>query len=213
MTGSMGKFKPQIQMDTIVFNKKALLRAQNKATVDGLNELMEILFEARGCYELWWAYLQLKGQKENIHALLKLKSFFETSGRAYISHLTVSLYKLYERRGDVWNVEDLIHGAEKILDEDEKQQIQRLLLKAKVIWKKIAKLRHNFFAHRNNQLSREAVYKIAKITPNEFRDLTVLSLGILNLISSKVYSNPREFNGDESKDITKIFGILKAQSK
>lgn len=192
-----------------VFNDKARVKAQNKEIILGLRELMDILFEGRGCYELWWTYLQFKSKSENLPVMLKFKNYFETSGYAYVSNLVLSLHKLYDHRRDVWNIESLVKDAKSLLEDKERIEIQQLIFKAKAIWKKVTILRSNLFAHRNNELSRSGVYKIAKITPNEFRDLTVFSLTILNYIAVKVYEPVRKFEDIEARDMDEILGILR----
>ena len=198
----------KLRETTFVFDKKGRIRAENKKALTDLRELKRILFEAQGCYELWWTYLQVKSKTEYFHVLLNFKDFFEITARAYISNLVISLYKLYDGGNKVLNIGSLIKETENILDSNEKQHIQGLMNKAKPIWGKVAKLRSNLFAHRSNQLTRDEIYKMAQITPNQLRDLIDLSLEILNVISAKLHEPIGKFEHLEGKDMNKILTAL-----
>lgn len=193
------------------FNKKALFQAQNQDIIRDFKELKGILFDARGCYKLWWAYLQMINDPDRFPTVLKFKDFFQTSAYAYNCNLIISLHKLYDGGRDVLNIQAFLNELinRKILDAMDQANMKPLLDEVKIIWKKVVILRSNLFAHRKNTLSRNEIYKIAQITPNQLRDLTDKSLKILNLAAEKLYETNEQFRDLEESDMQNLLAVLK----
>ncbi len=178
--------------------------------IKNLDELFQIIFDARANYEIWWIYISKEGRKEYFKIFLHYKEFFETSGYAYISMVAVSLYKLFETRDDTVNFKNIMNDALRlnIVDDADIQKLTPTIEKAKTIWIKINQLRSYLFAHRAKELTVEEIYKNANITPDEIKELTDLSLEILNYIALKAGQKERKFEGFTLRDTHRLFKTL-----
>jgi len=61
-----------------------------------------------------------------------------------------------------------------------------LLEKSESIAKKVAKLRHNIFAHRSGKLTKEDVFALAKITPNDMRLLAERAMSVSRVFHAEL---------------------------
>ncbi len=147
-----------------------------------IQELRNMILSAYFNYDIWWVYKEKNERERYIDILNRYQFFFRTSIHAHFVSLVVALYMLLECREDTVNIPNLV----KILEENAKLQnnslvrIEEEIGRVKPLWTKIAILRSNIFAHRKNEDSAEELFAIAKITPDEIKEL-VESLGnILN---------------------------------
>ena len=87
-----------------------------------------------------------------------------------MSALVVTLHSLFERSNRTVNLPAISAQLNDIAREE--------LEKCSPISKKIAKLRHNIFAHRSGRLTKEDEFKLAAITPNDMRWLAGRAMAI-----------------------------------
>ena len=149
------------------------------------NPLLEIMKEAGLYYSLWW---KLSGPERPklVKTMNRYVLFFGTSINSYILALIISLYKLYDTNLETNNFNRLVNLVKKegTFSKEEMTELDSKFNQAKNIWKKVAILRHNYFAHLNIKFDMKSLYKEASIKPDEFRKLITLSFDIFNLIRS-----------------------------
>ncbi len=176
-----------------------------------LDELFRIIFDARSNYEIWWIYVSKEGRDEYFKVFLHYKEFFETSAYAHISMVAVSLYKLFETRDDTVNFKNIINDALglKIVDDADMQKLNPAIEKAKTIWIKINQLRSYLFAHRAKELTVKEIYNNANLTPDQIKELTELSLEILNYVAVKAGQKERKFESFTLRDTHRLLKTLK----
>ncbi|MCG2706345.1 MAG: hypothetical protein L6254_02205 [Candidatus Omnitrophica bacterium] len=124
--------------------------------------------------------------------------------------VVVSLYKLFEKRKDTVNFKNIIKDALrlKIINDADIQKLNPTIEKAKTIWIKINQLRSYLFAHRTKELTVEDIYKKANIKPDEIKELTDLSLEILNYIALKAGQKKHKFESFTLRDTHRLFKTL-----
>lgn len=172
--------------------------------------LKNIIQSASLHYEIWWSYKEKDSRKRYVDILNKYLDFFHTSLQAHFLAVVVELYKLFETRKDTANFPALTKFVfeKKIVDKNTKNQIQMKLEEIKPLWKKIAILRSELYAHSSIKLTYPAIFKKAKITPNEIKQLIDLSKDLLNLISSSTMRSHHLFSISASEDTKKILDDL-----
>ncbi len=95
-----------------------------------------------------------------------------------MSAFVVTLHSLFEKSKKTVNLPTLsaeLGGA-----------AQDKLSECTAVAKKIAKLRHNIFAHRSGRLTKEEVFGLASITPNEMRLLVIKAQAICRIMHRQV---------------------------
>lgn len=150
-----------------------------------LDELLHTVFVARANYEIWWIYKNAEDRKRYYDILDCYLGFFRTGIHAHFVAMIIALYKLFEKRRDTVNVDQLLKIGEQfaILDGSKVASIQQKVDQAKKIWKKVSILRNNVFAHHNKDFDYENVFSNANVTYDEIKFLTEITLQLLNDIS------------------------------
>jgi hypothetical protein len=87
-------------------------------------------------------------------------------------------------------------------------EVNDLLDKAKPLESKITVLRHKAFAHRSARTSYDDVFKEAKVTANQMRELTEIALQIANKLAEAGGVNPGFFNELPRKDAARMMQVL-----
>jgi len=126
--------------------------------------------------------------------------------------VVVELYKLFETRKDTINFPRLIKllNENNLLAPDILKQIDAEKRSLKVLWKKIAILRSELFAHTSIDLSYSEVFKKAGITPNNIRELIERSKRFLNQISEGLERNTYIFDFEATEDTVRVLEDLKS---
>jgi len=108
--------------------------------------------------------------------------FFRFTPHAYLATYVIYMAGVFDNRKGTISLLHLIPEVKAAgqLKVNDAAIVDRLLLKAKPIAKKVATLRHNAFAHRSAHISYNDAFKMASVKPTEFRELTDLSLLIAN---------------------------------
>ncbi len=147
------------------------------------NPLLETITDANLNYHLWW---KLRGPERPKYddTMNKYRLLFSTSIRSYFNTLIILLYKLFDTDNRTNNMNRLVSAVEvdRSFSKEEINYIQKQREKALVIWKKVTILRNNYFAHLKFEIDEKNLYRLAKITPDELKELINLSIDILNRI-------------------------------
>lgn len=159
-----------------------------------VDEIRNTINHACWNYEIWWVY-EGKGREQYLDVMNQYLMFFRESIHAHFVALIIALYRLFEPRKDTCNFPELIKlfEREKIIDTKTRKYIEPDYQKAQCLWKKVAILRNNIYAHRKNKMSYKEIYAKAKITPNQIRDLIALSKKIINTLTMLWNNNTYAF--------------------
>jgi hypothetical protein len=91
----------------------------------------------------------------------------------------------------------------------ELKKIESEIKKIKPLWVKVSVLRNKMFGHRSNALNDDGIWKEAKVTPNQFKQLIDESKRILNEITSLWNRSSHAFNLSSTKDTVNLLEDLK----
>jgi len=166
-------------------------------------------------FDIWWVYKEKDSREKYVDTLNEYLNFFKTSLQAHFLSLVVELYKLFETRKDTINFPRLIKllNENNLLAPDILKQIDTEKRSLKVLWKKIAILRSELFAHTSIDLSYSEVFKKAGITPNSIRELVERSKQFLNQISEGLERNTYIFDFEATEDTVRVLEDLKSMIK
>ena len=190
---------------------KKLKQIDRKTFNRNLEELVSIVLEARSYFDIWWIFINKKDRAEYGAAQLQYKYFFETCGFSLVTAMVVSLYKPLETRYDTVNIGNILRQGKElgILDKDDITVLNNLVTIAKPTWEKVAILRSSIFAHKNLHLTREEIYKKARLTPDQIKELTEKMFVLLRVITGKAGLEIRIFNQAVTDTTYKVLAHLK----
>ncbi|MDP8263852.1 MAG: hypothetical protein P9M12_00030 [Candidatus Aceula lacicola] len=197
---------------SIVFEGREKVSSEKKKFIADMKELYQILFDARCSYEAWWICVAGEHRKKYWLLYFCYRDFFHYSAYSYLANMIVSLYKLYDStQENSLSILNFINiGARSnLISRDSLKELRESKKEALKIWKKIKVIRNSLIAHQCNRMTRSGIYKLAKITPNQMKELTNLSLLILNKISVSLGQKKRFFDGLITEDMIKILTLLK----
>lgn len=179
--------------------------------IENLEDLFKILFEAYSNYEIWWIHVNKDDRSKYFFTKLRYKDFFETVAYANITAMIIALYKLFDKNKKSLSLRKIIRDAQKlkIIEEAGVNTLNRSVEKVDSIWSKVMILRSNLFAHRSDTLTVNEIYKKAKITPNQMKELMEVALEILNSICLKTDKSKRRFEDFVARDTYNVLNALK----
>lgn len=121
----------------------------------------ELTYRAEIFHAAWFAIASREGRERHRVALVDHAEILVMTQAAHMSALVVTLHSLFEVSRRTVN----LPGISKQLDDAQAPELQACA----PIAKKVAKLRHNLFAHRSGRLSKQDIFKLAEITPNDLQ--------------------------------------------
>ncbi len=175
-----------------------------------IQDLSEIIIQTNMHYEIWW---ELSGpNRPKIVSILNSNlHFWSTTINSHFTSLIIFLYKLYDPRKDVLSLiklkKTIMHN--KLLNEKEIKILESKYEKANFIWKKVKILRHNYYAHISRKLSIENIYQKAKIKPDQFKELILISENIVNFIHKNLNKEVVLFSITAKNDVLDVINRLK----
>jgi hypothetical protein len=162
-------------------------------------------------YEIWWVYKSSDTRPEFVDTMNKYKMFFHTSIHAHFVALLVALYRLYETRGDTYNLPNFLKLLKDraAVPEETLKELEKLYAKAKPLWVKVSILRNKAFGHRSKAHSVSEAFDEAGVTPNELRDLAEVTRTLLNTATLAWKDTSHAFNLTSRDDTLKMLTDLK----
>ncbi len=147
------------------------------------NELFYILNTAYFNYQSWWILVG-PDRPKYVRILNNYNLYFRTVIHSHLTTLIISLYKIFDKRKDSYNIKRLIKIAKNddSFTKDELNILDKKFDSAIEIWEKVRILRHKYYAHLKYDLTPNKIYKEAKIKPDEFLELIMQSYDIFNII-------------------------------
>ncbi|TQF33958.1 hypothetical protein UNPA324_33880 [Bradyrhizobium sp. UNPA324] len=130
-----------------------------------------------------------------IETMREYNEFFRFTPHAYFISFSVYIAGVFENRRDTINFRALIRDMIVTGDLQSSQElmIEALMAKAKSSADKVTILRHNAFAHRTSRMSYDDVFRLAKVSLNELRELTDLALDLFNALATVRGQNEQHF--------------------
>ena len=177
-----------------------------------IKALANTIISASFHFDIWWVYKEKDSRARYVDTLNDYFNFFKTSLQAHFLSVVVELYKLFETRKDTINFPRLIKllNENNLLDPDILKKVEAEKRSLKVLWKKIAILRSELFAHTSIDLSYREVFKKAEITPDNIRDLIDRAKKLLNQISEGLEKNTYIFDLEATGDTVRVLEDLKS---
>lgn len=176
-----------------------------------INELRNTITVAALNYEIWWVYKSKDTRPKYIEVMNRYGLFFQTSIHAHFVALLVALYRLYERRDDTFNIPTFLKmlKAEAQLLDATLEALERIYRDdAKPLWIKVNILRNKAFGHRSVAHTVEEVFREARVTPNELRDLMEVTKKLLNELTHAWDRSVHSFNLGSREDTLKLLDDL-----
>ena len=174
-----------------------------------LNIAAELIERARASYDIWWFYIGYETCTDKITNTKKIyHRFFHYDGHAHLVLMVIYLHNLFEsrRRNDTTNLESLIKNAKTSnISEAAIDKAWGLMSEAEETRKKVIKLRNNLFAHRSSRIAYKEAFKKADITSNQLRELTDISLNIINTLLKDLGLDEQFFNNQIHADVERLF--------
>ena len=183
----------------------------NSEIQNSVQELQQAITASRLNYEIWWIYKEKENRKCYVDILNTYPLFFQTSLHAHFVAMIVSLYRLYETRKDTVNLPQLIKllKTQDSIPNEKLERIEFEIKKIKPLWVKVSVLRNKMFGHRSNVLDHGAIWKEAKVKPDQLKQLIDESKRILNEITLLWNRSPDDFNRSSTEDTLNLLKDLK----
>lgn len=175
-----------------------------------INGISNTITSASLHFDVWWVYKEKDSRAKYVDVMNEYLNFFTTSLQAHFLSTIVELYKLFESRSDTVNFPRLIKllRDNRILEPKIQLRVEEERASLAILWKKIAILRSELFAHTSIDLTYRQVFKKAGITPNNIKDLIERSKNLLNEISEGLEKNTYIFDIKATDDTIRVLDDL-----
>ena len=142
----------------------------------------QVVLRARCFYDIWIYYEGEQTRSTIIDTMQRFSEFFRFDTHANFVAFIVHMYALFEKRKDTINLPRLVKEMtdNKLLEAKDAEELGSFITGAANLTSKVAILRNNLFGHRTAKLSYAEVFKSAKVTANQLRELTDVALTIAN---------------------------------
>jgi hypothetical protein len=144
-----------------------------------------IAIRTRAFFDIWWIYDGASTRPRYLDTMNEYSEFFRFDEHAHFVSMVTYLAQLFENRTDTLNLGQLIRDTETLIPLAV-GPAQSKFSRAKHLAPKVAILRSNLFAHRSLKISYADTFKLAEITPNQFRELTEIALAVVNELAAVV---------------------------
>lgn len=180
-----------------------------------IDELRHTVTVAGLNYEIWWTYQGKDTRPKYLTVMNRYSLFFQTSIHAHFVALIVSLYKLYETRGDTYNVPQFLRALRRdaALPAAELGNLDRHLQELRPLWKKIGVLRNKVFGHSSKAHTSSQAFREAGVTPNDLRDLLERSKVLLNELTQTLERSSHAFNLGSREDTERLLTHLQGVNR
>ena len=131
----------------------------------------DLSYRAQVFHATWFGIASRDGRAKYAHALDEHAEVLIMAQAAHMVALVCALHSLFERSVKTVNLPAIDAELGGIAGD--------LIEEAQVTAAKVAKLRHNLFAHRSGRLTQAEIYRLAAITPDDLRWLAIKSSAIV----------------------------------
>ena len=171
-----------------------------------IHELHQTITQAGLNYEIWWVYKSDDTRPEFIDAMNRYTLFFQTSIHAHFVAMIVALYRLYETRGDTYNIPSFLRLLRKhrTFEDAILTQLNAIYDSARPLWKKVNIIRNNAFGHRSVARTIAEIFKDASISGNDLRALVKHTEELLNVTNRAWDRSTHSFNLGAREDLIQL---------
>lgn len=142
----------------------------------------QLVLRTRCFFDIWIYYEGKETRPAIIDTMQNFSEFFRFDTHANFVAFIVHIYALFETRKDTINLPRLVKEmkANKLLPTKEAAEVDSLVRGAMPLTSKVTILRNNLFGHRTAKMTYADVFKSAKVTANQLRELTDIALKVVN---------------------------------
>lgn len=147
-----------------------------------LDRAGQLIILARRFFDVWFLYESTDSRPIILEAMNRFPEFFRFDSHAHLVAMVNHLAFLYEKKKDTINFEALIKEAtsNNLISDAIINKVNEKLKSVTHLRPKIKILRDKLFSHRCSSVSYEEAFRLAAITPYQFRDLTDAGISIAN---------------------------------
>ncbi|QIG49213.1 hypothetical protein G5V57_16705 [Nordella sp. HKS 07] len=171
---------------------------------DRIRTASELLKRARIFFDVWWLYEGQATRSGILDAMNEYPDYFTFDSHAHFVAHIVHMAMLYEGGGDTTNLRALRKELGARLDAKAVASLDQLFAKAHQTEKKVRILRNNVFAHRSARITYDDVFKMAKLTPGQLRELTEASRDTVNIFLETIGQANLEFHPYPEKQLVRM---------
>ncbi|HVA69070.1 MAG TPA: hypothetical protein VNF45_07125 [Candidatus Binataceae bacterium] len=171
---------------------------------DQLKQITDRITSAYMIYRVWRIYTEPDDRAKYLKVLQRYNTFFLTSRHAHFLATIVALYGLYETRRESISLSRLVKDTR---DDKLRRELEPMLDEAKSIWRKVAIVRNNIYAHLLDSNS-QAIFSGAALSPNEIERLIELSKQLVNKLSYAHDHSTHAFNLNAAPDTYNLLDVL-----
>ena len=177
---------------------------------DRVHRAVQLVLRARIFFDILF-YFEAKDTRAAIlNTMQEYSEFFRFMPHAHQVAFIVTIAALFDKRADTISLSQLVREMtrNKQLSQRTQAEVNELLDKAKPLEAKVIVLRHNAFAHRSARTSYDDVFKEAKVTAKQMRDLTEIALQIANKLAEATGVSTGFFNELPREDAARMMQTL-----
>jgi len=165
--------------------------------------LIEEGIAARGHFQVWWV-LRNKALPRFYETMdnLGYVDFFHASNSGHYKVFLLALSKIYDRDPRVAGLKEFRRALTVAGRADLADYIKQSLLPFNDKIKEFLRIRSQTLVHNERALSRNKVYKINGITPNQICELIDTTCMVINKVSAELGINNTIFNSDRGIQAT-----------
>jgi hypothetical protein len=162
--------------------KKHAGMRQSLALDERLYRAGQHVVRSRLYFDLWFYFEGAETRPNIIGTMREYNEFFRFTPHAYFVAYVMHIAGMFDNRKDTINLTRLAREmkAAHQIQGQAITEVDALLAQAAPVASKVTVLRHNAFAHRSASISHDGAFKKAAVTAVQLRDLTELSLKIVN---------------------------------
>lgn len=176
-----------------------------------IKDLVQEGMAARASYQIWSALRQEAfPDYEDTLNQPDYRDFFSTSSSAHFKLIFISLVKIFDFGSKTSSIDNLKKALKKANRVDLVTYIEEKLGNQKEIHERIKKIRNQSIAHNQRNLSKQEVYKMNPVKPDELRPFVDETCEVINQLAQE-FGLSTMFTSDRVKQSTlKVLRTLKA---
>lgn len=147
-----------------------------------LDRIAQHIIRARLFLELWFYFESEDTRPHIIETMRDYNEFFRFTPHAYFVTYVIYMHGVFDRQAGTISFKHIVPemAATGFLKGDDGAKVDALMAEAKPAAEKLSILRHRAIAHKTAHISYNDVFKLAKVTPVQLRELSDISLKIAN---------------------------------
>ncbi len=177
---------------------------------DRVDRAVQLVLRARIFFDIWFYFEAKETRAAILDTMQEYSEFFRFMPHAHQVAFIIAIGALFDKRADTISLPHLVREMtrNKRLSQQTQAEVHELLDKAKPLESKVTVLRHKAFAHRSARTSHDDVFKEAKVTASQMRDLTEIALQIANKLAEASGVSTGFFNELPREDATRMMQAL-----